>query len=256
MRVSIHSRLQAVISRKGEASDHKGRFGKIAIALVVFLSLYVPSTAHSAGIPVIDAASISQDAANFARELQEMLNQIQTMKDQLSQQIKQYESLVGDRGMGGLLNNQIKNYIPETWKDALAVLDRPSGYSSLSSKAQQYINENKVLSDEKLEKFDPKIREIVEEERKALATQKALAEAAYENASERFAALQTLVNNIGAATDPKAILDLQARIQAEEASLKNESIKLQAMSESLRVEEIIRQQKIREFLANSTSRIE
>ena len=44
--------------------------------------------------------------------------------------------------------------------------------------------------------------------------------------SERFASLQQLIDAIPTATDPKAILDLQARIAAEQAMLQNEQTKL------------------------------
>jgi len=45
-----------------------------------------------------------------------------------------------------------------------------------------------------------------------------MAQRAYANAGQRFAALQTLVNAVGNAPDAKAIADLQARIAAALAS--------------------------------------
>lgn len=212
--------------------------------------------AGAAGIPVIDAAAISQDATNFARQLMEMANQLNTMKSQLQQQVQQYQSLVGDRGMGQLLNGEVRNYIPNEWRSALSVLDQPSGYSGMADNIQNIISQNKVLTDTDLEKLSPEVRQIVEQERKSTATHKALGEAAFKNASERFNALQSLTNQIGAATDPKAIMDLQARIQTEQNALTNEGNKLQSMSETLKSEELIRQQRKREILAKSGGQVE
>jgi type IV secretion system protein VirB5 len=50
--------------------------------------------------------------------------------------------------------------------------------------------------------------------------------------SQRFASIQTLISAIPTATDEKGILDLQARIQAEQAMLQNENSKLHVMYEA------------------------
>ena len=52
---------------------------------------------------------------------------------------------------------------------------------------------------------------------------------ALEVTSERFASLQQLIDAIPGATDPKAVLDLQARIAAEQAMLQNEQTKLMVL---------------------------
>lgn len=224
---------------------------KKAFSILAFVFLLYAPLAHAGGIPVIDSAALAQDASNFAKELQEMIRQYENMQAQLAKAKEHFEAVTGDRGMGQLLDGQIKNYIPDEWKSALAILDQPSGYSGLSSNIQEIIDENKVLSDSELNKLSPAARQVVEEERKAMAAHKALGEASYKNASERFQALQTLTNAIGMATDPKAIMDLQARIQTEQNALTNETNKLNALAETLRSEEIIRQQKKREVLSKS-----
>jgi len=222
----------------------------IALAFVCSLHAHaLPS--HAAGIPVVDGASIAQNAANFLQEMLEMAKQLEMLQSQLSQQIKEYESLTGDRGMGALLDGQVKNYIPDNWKSALAILDKPSGYSKLSSAVQDILESNKILSDSEVSRFGPNTRRVLEDQRKAVATYQALSGASLDNASERFGALQELTNKIGSATDPKAILDLQARIQSEQTSLTNEANKLQALSETLRAQEALREQRRREINSRS-----
>ena len=65
-----------------------------------------------------------------------------------------------------------------------------------------------------------------------IAINGALAEAAYDEANLRTANLQTLLDRINSAEDPKEIADLQARISAEQLMLSNEQIKLAALSET------------------------
>ena len=187
----------------------------------------------AAGIPVIDSAAIAQDAQNFAKQMVEMANQLQTLKSQLEQQLKQYEALTGDRGMGQLLDGQTRNYLPDDWQAVTKLLDSPSGYDSLSNSMQRYLNENKILSDSEAEKLEPNSKEILEKQRQLYALNRALSEQVYNEASERVALLQQLTDKIGSATDPKAILDLQARIQSEQTQLQNEAAKIQALSQQI-----------------------
>jgi type IV secretion system protein VirB5 len=90
------------------------------------------------------------------------------------------------------------------------------------------------------------MRQVVEQGRQASAMFSAMSQGAYQNTSQRFSALQQLVDRIGTARDPKAIQDLQARIQAEQSMLTNEQTKLQGLYEMARSEELVRQQRVRE----------
>jgi type IV secretion system protein VirB5 len=73
-----------------------------------------------------------------------------------------------------------------------------------------------------------------------------MTQGAYQNTSQRFLALQQLINSIGTANDPKAIQDLQARIQAEQNMLTNEQTKLQSLYQVAQSEELARKQRVRE----------
>lgn len=205
-------------------------FSLSAVAALIFL---LPLRLYAAGIPVVDSAAIAQDAANFAKQMIEMANQLNTLKSQLDQQLKQYASMTGDRGMGQLLDGQTRNYLPDDWNTVMKLLDNPSGYGSLSSNIKGIIDRNKILSDSTLDKKTSRTKEVIAERRRMVAMQQALSDETYKKASERIALLQQLVNKIGSSTDPKAIMDLQARIQSEQTHLQNESIKLQALSQEL-----------------------
>lgn len=222
-------------------------FFSVAVAFVCLL----PMRLYAAGIPVVDAAAIAQDATNFAKQMIEMANQLNTLKSQLDQQLKQYQSMTGDRGMGQLLDGQVRNYLPDDWQTVMDLLDSPSGYDSLSSNIKRYIDENKIISDGDMQSMPQKTRILLEKKRKLYALNKSLSTEAYNKSSERVKLLQQLTDKIGASGDQKAILDLQARIQSEQTQLTNEATKLQSLSQQLVNEERNFRLQSQEYLINS-----
>lgn len=223
-------------------------FSLSVVAALVFL---LPFRLYAAGIPVVDSAAIAQDAANFAKQMIEMANQLNTLKSQLDQQLKQYASMTGDRGMGQLLDGQTRNYLPDDWNTVMKLLDNPSGYDGMSSNIQRYMNENKVITDNEMKDMPKRTQLLLDKKRKLYALNKSMSVEVYNKASTRVALLQQLTNKIGASTDQKAILDLQARIQSEQIQLANESAKLQALSQQLINEERNLQLQAQEYLINS-----
>jgi len=73
-----------------------------------------------------------------------------------------------------------------------------------------------------------------------------MAQRAYANAGQRFAALQGLVTAIGNAPDAKAIADLEARIAAEGAMLDNEQAKLNTLAQAALAEQWAQALQLRE----------
>ncbi len=88
---------------------------------------------------------------------------------------------------------------------------------------------NSILSGTQMEALSPELRQIVEQGRQSAALLNGMTQSAYQNTSQRFSALQLLISRIASAQDPKAIQDLQARIQAEQNMLTNEQTKLQSL---------------------------
>ncbi len=58
--------------------------------------------------------------------------------------------------------------------------------------------------------------------------------------------MQQLITTIGTASDPKAILDLQARISAEQGMLQAEQTKLQVLYQTVLAQAAAEQQRSRE----------
>ena len=215
----------------------------LAVAAASFLAFAPVGTARAQGIPVIDVASLIQ----LIQQLQYWVQQIQLMKNQVSQLQQSYTAITGPRGMQNLLAGNQRNYLPPDWNQMLAVLDNTTpAYSGLSAQAQSVMNANAVLSSRDVRALSPSQQQILAQGRKAAALLQVMSRAAYQSTSQRFAALQQLINAIGTAQDAKAIQDLQGRIAAEQAMLQNEQTKLQVLYQSAQADQLAQRQRVRE----------
>jgi type IV secretion system protein VirB5 len=195
-------------------------------------------------IPVTDAAALVQ----LLSQLQTMEEELQTARDQLTQAQSALQSMSGPRGMENLLSNTTRNYLPGDWRQLAAALNHTgSAYGALQREVQGLIRQNSVLTDAQLSSLTPGLRELVNTGRQNAALLEGLSREALVNTSQRFAALEQLVEAIGTATDQKAILDLQARIGAESGMLENEASKLQSLYRITDAEERARTQRVQEY---------
>jgi type IV secretion system protein VirB5 len=200
---------------------------RFAAALVAFswMALLLSSPAR-AQFAVIDVASVAQ----LVQQAQTLANQLQQMRAQVIQAQTLYQSLTGDRGMQLLLNATVRNYLPANWAQLSAVMQgNGSGYGALNLDIQNALRANAVLSGSQLAALSPAQRTQITAMRSNLALMQGLTQEALANSSGRFTAIQQLIQAIPTATDQKAILDLQARIGAEQGMLQNEQTKLQTL---------------------------
>jgi type IV secretion system protein VirB5 len=157
---------------------------------------------------------------------------------QLVQELKQmqqeYQSMTGSRGMQSLLSGTNRNYLSPQWTQL---------QGSLASPILSSVNANAVLTSAQLSSLSPADRALVTAARQNAALLQAASQEAYAVASSRFSTLQELIDAIGSATDQKGSLELQARIQAEQAMLQNESAKLTVLYQSAQGQEWAREQR-------------
>lgn len=215
------------------------QFKKIIASALVASALAVSPAVHASGIPVVDGAAIAQNADNFIQQMVEMGNQLTTMKNQLDQAKQQYQSLNGIRNMGDLVNNQAaRSYLPANYQ---AMLQNGVGqWKALRDAFRSY--------DASARGFNPNSNSAkgFEGWAKQTAIARASAEEAYKAASKRFSDIQVLMNKINAAPDAKDIADLQARIQAEQVMMQNETNKLMMLSQLHQTQRDIRAQQVLE----------
>ncbi|HET9106981.1 MAG TPA: type IV secretion system protein [Steroidobacteraceae bacterium] len=189
--------------------------------LVAALAMAAPA-AH-AQFAVIDVAAVTQ----LVSEVQDLAQTLVVARDDLAEAQAQLQSMTGDRGMERLLSGVDRNYLPADWGQLTAALEGSSStYAALSAAIRQALAQDAVLTPQQLDTLSPAMRQQLVDDRDAAALLQALSHAALANASSRFAELQQLITAIGSAGDQKSILDLNARIGAEQAMLENERTKL------------------------------
>jgi type IV secretion system protein VirB5 len=215
------------------------RFGLIAVSLLIT----VGSPSVRAQWAVIDVGAIAQ----LIEQIATMYQQLETARSTLRQAEQQYRAATGGRGMERLLSGTDRNYLPANWAQLEATMRSADGtYRALGSRLQSILNDNALLSAERVGALTPLERQQLDAARRSAALFQATSRQALETTSGRFQALQQLVDAIPSAQDEKGILDLQARIAAEQAMLANEQTKLNVLHQIAQAEELARNQRIRE----------
>lgn len=219
--------------------------GKITARAVLLgaLAVFILAPAARAQMAVIDVSSILQ----LVQQVRLMEQELQTAQNDLNQARQAYQSMTGSRGMQNLLSGTVRNYLPANWTQVQAAMNGAGGaYSALAAGIQTSVTANAVLSPAAVAALSPTERSLLQSQRQNTALLQAVSQQALSTTSSRFASIQQLINTIGSATDPKAVLDLQARIGAEQVMLQTDQSKLQALYQAAQAEEAAQRQRARE----------
>ncbi len=212
---------------------------KRVIGIVVALLCWGVQPAH-AQFAVIDIGAITQ----LITEVEQLDEQINIAHEHLTQAKAAYAAITGGRGMDLLLSDTVRNYLPEDWAQLVDAMNGVQGaFGALARDVNATVERNAVLSQAALNDLAAPEREALIARRRSVAVLEALARTALANASDRFGRLQQLIDAIPRATDEKAVLDLQARIGAEQGMLTNEATKLQVLYQAAQVEALTAKQR-------------
>lgn len=215
---------------------------KFAKTLLTITLLSAVSLAVHAQIPVTDVGAIAQLVA----EVNTLAQDLNTARQDLAQAQQQYQSMTGQRGMQLLLSGTVRNYLPTNSAQLQAAQQGAGSAYTLGADVSTAVNGNAVLSAQQVAALSPAERGALQEARRNAALLQAVAQEALANASSRFSAIQLLINAIPQATDQKGILDLEARIAAEQGMLQNEQTKLNVLGQAAQGDEWARRQRTRE----------
>ena len=202
---------------------------KLALVLAIAGSLNAVSYA---GVPV----SVVADPQAWTAHLEDMakyVEQIKQLENQFKQQVKQYESMTSARGLANVINSQYDT-------------DAMSGINTDSILRDSGINS---ASDFKLPED---VAELYDTAAKNAATYAGQASRSLEQAQSRFTELSGLVRRVNTATDPKEVMDLNARIGADQAFLQNEVGKLQVLQQTAQANDALYQQKVKQMAVQSS----
>lgn len=210
-------------------------------AMILVMSL-VWAGPVKAQFAVIDVASVTQ----LIQQAQTLARQLEQVQQQVAQAQALYQSLTGPRGMQLLLSGTVRNYLPSTYQQLTTAEQGAGAFSTLSADIRTAIGANAVLTPAQLAVLSPAAQTQIAASRSNVALQEAVAQEALTNSSNRFAAIQQLIQAIPTAGDQKAILELQARIGAEQGMLQNEQTKLQTIYQATQAQSAIVEQQARE----------
>jgi len=184
--------------------------------------------AHASGIPVIDVANLVQTVQQVMNDITEINNQVQ----QIVQMQAQLSSINGMRNLGTVFNSSaLSNYVPARAYLQLNALGS-SGYAGLGATG-------KALRDARMVYNCLDMNGGARFSCQAALAQpyqhKGMLQDAMAAAAGRLQQIQLLMGQINATSDQKSILEIQARIGAENALLAHETSQihmLQGMAES------------------------
>jgi type IV secretion system protein VirB5 len=222
--------------------------------ITLFISAVFYCQNSVAGIPVTVIADVPtqlNQIQNFAQMLKDyamMVDQLNQMKQQFSQMEKDYKSVTGSRNLGDILNSpEFKQYLPDDWQDIYSNI-RNNGYDGLSGAAKALRDASKVF-DSCSYINDATEKRICEAQSIQAAQDQTFANDAYKKSTGRVQQIESLMTEINRTSDPKAIAELSARIQAEQALIQNEQTKLAMYQESSKAEKQLLEQQAMEVMS-------
>ena len=197
----------------------KNRFRLSAVALA---SLLTAGSGHAQGIPVIDIANLIQTIQQVMNDITKIENQV----EQVRQLQGQLASINGVRNLGAVFNSAaLSNYVPANAFNALNALDA-SGYGGLTPTARTLRDVGMVYN---CLNVTGAARTACQATLAQPYQQKALLQDAMRAASGRLAQINSLMAQTNATNDQKAVLEIQARIGAENAMLAHEMSQVQML---------------------------
>lgn len=212
------------------------------LMLSLIVSLLTIPAAH-AQWAVIDVAAVTRLTA----EIRTLEQSLVTERAQFSDAQQELRSMTVDRDMRTLLSGTRRNYLPQTWGQLSAALSgRSPQYPTFSAAIRTDLAAARRLTPTELARLSGYARTQLIASRQTAAILQAVSTEALANASGRFAQLRKFIAAIGSARDQKAVLDLTARIGAEQNMLENEQTKLRVLFASVQAQRWVDQERQRE----------
>ena len=197
----------------------KPRLPLVAIAVAAALCA---GKSHAQGIPVIDIANLIQTIQQVMNDITKIENQV----EQIRQLQSQVTSINGVRNLGNVFNSvALNNYVPANAFAAVNAIDA-TGYGGLTATARSLRDAGMVYNCLDLAGA---ARTTCQAALAQPYQQKGLLQDAMRAASGRLAQINSLMGQINATSDQKAVLEIQARIGAENAMLAHEMSQVQML---------------------------
>lgn len=198
---------------------------KLTFACVA-LAVAMVQPVFAQGIPVIDRVSIAETKANFAKEIAEMLKQLEEAK-------RLYDSVNGVTDMANivdLLNDpQVRELLgPEAMKTMNSLSGDLNAMGELKGEAEKLLDfTNVTQADVSADDFYAKEMARIDN---MSARNGAIGNSIIQSADQRLAGLEQLRLALNSASTQKEVDALTARIGVETAMLQNDTNRIQGLA--------------------------
>ncbi|MEI3855619.1 MULTISPECIES: P-type DNA transfer protein VirB5 [unclassified Ensifer] len=197
------------------------RINGAVIASALILSA---SGAAGQGIPVIDQTAIAKHIETIA--------ELKSQLDALNQQIEQAQQLYGSLNkltdmadVASVLNDPaIRKALPEDFS-AIEGLFKGNGTGVFGDSASKFLEGNTTYRSNADDFYAQELSRIQNKN----AGQMSLGQQIYDAATNRIDGIDQLREKISTASDAKDIADLQARLQAEQAFLQTDLLRMEGL---------------------------
>jgi len=193
-------------------------------AAVAAVMIFSAGTAAGQGIPVIDQTAILKHIESIA--------QLKSQLDALHQQIEQAQQLYGSLNkltdmadVASVLNDPaIRKALPSDFA-AIEGLLKGNGSGVFGQSASKFLEGNSSYRTDADDFYAKELSRIQNQN----AGQMSLGQQIYDAATKRIDGIDELREKISSASDAKEIADLQARLQAEQAFLQSDVLRMEGL---------------------------
>jgi type IV secretion system protein VirB5 len=196
----------------------------LTVAALTFAATFPPGPVSAQGIPVIDQTSIAKQI--------ESIVQLKAQLDALNQQLEQAQQLYGSLNkitdmadVASVLNDpSVRQALPPEFS-AIQNLFNGQGSGVFENSANKFLDSNSTYRTSADDFYAQELTRLQNQN----AGQMSLGQQIYDAATKRIGGIDELRQKISTASDAKDIADLQARLQAEQAFLQTDVLRMQGL---------------------------
>lgn len=219
-------------------------------AALLLSAMAMAQPVFAGGVPVIDATAIANSKAEFAKEIAQMVKELEEAK-------RLYDAVNGLTEMADIadaLNDpKVRELLgPDAMSIASALDVNIDDLGDLSDTANGFLDHTRVTaSDVSAEDF---YRQELDRIGARTARDAAVGDRILKSADDRLAGLERLRQAIGGASTQKDINALQARLQVESAMLQNDTNRIQGLAMLQEAQSEVETQRQREVEVENRAR--
>lgn len=216
----------------------------LAICAAVSASLAWGACSARAQVLVHDPGAVAQ----LISQAQTAIAQLEQLREQVGQAERLYESFNDLSDVNTiatmLLTPELRQLVPELAQFQAAAKGDLAALGVLAARAEAIRGENRVYLPE-----NPAAAALLESSGAKAARDMALGEKIGEIADKRLEGLEELRSSLNQADNARAVMDITARLAAEQAILQNDQVRLQGLLIMQAAEERLDEQRRREAAA-------